>query len=122
MLSRDSAAEIGRSFKLLRHANELTLREAAKNAGISPQYLQNIEAGVRTAVSEEVWLRVAGVYKLNDELVRNLLLRGEVQTALEHRGLTPEERTAGWNGLVAGLAGAGVRIETDLARELAKLV
>lgn len=122
MLSRETAAEIGRNFRFLRHAREMTLRDVSKTAGISPQYLQNIEAGIRTAVSREVWLRLGGCYGVDENVTKDLLLKAAVLTALEERELSPEQRMAGWNALIAGLAAVGVRVETDISREVSKLL
>lgn len=115
-LTPTAAKELGRALRFVRHARSLTLRDAGKAASLSPQYVQNIERGERTSVSEDAYLRLGKALGVPEEVLLDLILRARVQSALEQRDLPPEHVAFVWKGVEQRLAEVGVDLRTDLSR------
>ena len=115
-LTVNAAKELGRSIRFIRHARELTLRDVARGAQLSSQYVQNIERAQRTSVSQEAYMRLAGPLGIPEAIIADLLLRARVYSALEWRGLTPEQQTFVWRGVEQRLAESGVDLRTDMSK------
>lgn len=111
-----AAKDLGRALRFVRHARDMTLRDAARGAALSPQYVQNIERGERTSVSEDAYLRLGKSIGVPPEVLLDLILRARVQSALELRGLAPENVTFVWRGVEQRLAEVGIDLRTDLTR------
>lgn len=116
VISEAAAKDLGRSLRFIRHARSLTLRDVAKGAHLSPQYVQNIELGQRTTVSAEAYLRLATPLGIPEGIVADLLLRARVYSALEWRGLTPDNTVFVWRGVEQRLAEIGIDLKTDMSK------
>jgi transcriptional regulator with XRE-family HTH domain len=115
-LTSTAAKELGRAVRFVRHARSMTLRDVAARSGLSSQYIQNIERGERTTVSEDAYMRFATAVGVPDETMLDLILRARVQSALERRGLTLEQVTFVWRGVEQRLTEVGVDMRTDLTK------
>lgn len=115
-LTITAAKELGRALRFVRHARNLTLRDAGRSAALSPQYVQNIERGERTSVSEDAYVRLGKALGVPPDVLLDLILRARVQSALEIRGLAPEHVTFVWRGVEQRLAEVGIDLRTDLSR------
>lgn len=116
ILTGTAAKDLGRAFRFVRHARNLTLRDVARAAALSPQYVQNIEVGERTTVSEEAYLKMSKALGIPEGMILDLLLRARVQSALEQRGLGADQITFVWKGVEQRLAEQGIDLRTDLTR------
>lgn len=121
-LTRTTAKELGKALRFMRHARTLTLRDVAIGAELSSQYVQNIEQGERTNVSEDAYQRVAKGMGVPAAVLADLLLKARVQAALEQRGLDAERVAFVWRGVEQRLAESGIDIRTDLAKVVADLI
>lgn len=122
MLTPTASRELGRSFRFLRHARELTLRDVAKRSGMSPQYIQNIERGERLNASPEAYEKLASGYAVPLDVVLDLVLRARVSSALEQRGLDAESVAFVWRGVEQRLSERGVDLKTDISRVVASII
>ena len=103
-----AAKEFGRALRFVRHARNMTLRDAARGASLSPQYVQNIERGERTSVSEDAYIRLGKSLGVPPDVLLDLILRARVQSALEQRGLAGEHVSFVWKGVEQRLAEVGI--------------
>jgi transcriptional regulator with XRE-family HTH domain len=116
--------ELGRTLRFVRHIRQFTLRDVAKRAGRSYQYVQNIETGARGTVAVDgpafaEW--IATGYGLPLPMVRSLVLRAEVLSALEQFGLAEGEAGFVWAGIENRLREIGKEIPAgpaDIAEEV----
>lgn len=122
MLTANAARELGKGLRFLRHANNLTLRDVAKRAGMSAQYVHNIERGERVNASDEAFEKLAIGYEIPLPIVSGLLLKARIISALEMHGLAPEQQTFIWRGVEQRLTEMGVDIKTDVARVVAGML
>lgn len=121
-ISRTASRDLGRSLRFVRQARSLTLRDVATGANLSPQYVQNIELGQRTSVSEDAFLRLAKPLEVPEGVVMDLILRARIYSALEWRGLTPEQSAFVWTGVEHRLSEVGVDLRTDLSKIVADIL
>lgn len=121
-LSGSAAKELGRALRFIRQARGLSLRDVAHEAPMSPQYLQNIERGERTAASMDVYDRLQRVYDLPEGAIPDLLLRARVMSALTDRGVTPAHAGAVWTAVESQLNALRYPINTDLAELVAAII
>lgn len=110
------AADLGKNLKFLRQARGLLLDDVAKGAGISITYLQNIESGVRTNTDEDRFVGVADGLRIDRDVLRDLLLRGRVLSALELRGLDAEKQNFVWRGTEQRINEVGLTLQTDMGK------
>lgn len=122
MLTPAAAKELGRGFRFLRHAQNLTLRDVAKRAELSAQYVQNLERGERINASEESFEKLSRGYEVPKVIVDDLVLKARIMSALEQRGLDADQQAFVWRGVEQRLAEQGIDIRTDIARVVAQLV
>lgn len=122
MLTPRAAADLGRSLRFLRHAQDMTLREVAKRAGLSPQYIQNIERGERVGTSSESFEKLARGYGVDFAVVADLLLKARVMSNLELRGIGAEQSAFVWRGVEQRLQEQGVELSTDVSRVVSRLM
>jgi transcriptional regulator with XRE-family HTH domain len=122
MLTENAARDLGKALRFLRHANNLTLRDVAKRAGMSAQYVQNIERGERINASEEAFEKLARGYEVPLPVVQDLLMKARIISALEMHGLSPEHQSFIWRGVEQRLTELGVDIRTDVARVVANML
>jgi transcriptional regulator with XRE-family HTH domain len=115
-LTPAAAKELGRGLRFVRHARTLTLRDVAKRANLSPQYVQNIERGERTTVSEDAYTRLAAALEVPENVLDDLVLRARTHTALELRGLSAEDVAFVWRGVEQRLEERGISLRTDIAK------
>ena len=121
-LSGSAAKELGRALRFIRQARGLSLRDVAQVAPMSPQYLQNIERGERTAASAEVYDKLQHVYELPDGALPDLLLRARVMSALDDRGVTHAHAVVVWGVVESQLQALRYPIRTDLAELVASVI
>jgi transcriptional regulator with XRE-family HTH domain len=121
-LTPTAAKELGRSLRFFRHARNLTLRDIARSAALSAQYVQNIERGERGTVSESAYSRVATALGIPDEIVLDLLMRARVHSALEQRGLSADQVVFVWRGVEQRLAEQGINLRTDISKVVAEIL
>jgi transcriptional regulator with XRE-family HTH domain len=121
-LSVTAAKELGRAVRFVRHARNMTLRDVARASGLSPQYVQNIERGERTNVSQDAYMKAAAAVGLPEDTMRDLLLRARVASALEWRGLDREQIGFVWRGVEQRLTEVGVDLRTDLTAVVTELL
>ena len=122
MLTPTAAKELGRAFRFFRHAGNLSLRDVAKRAGLSAQYVQNIERGEKFNASTDVFTRLARGYELPAAVIDNLVLKAEVMSALERRGLDQESAEFIWRGVEQRLGEKGVEYRTDLVEVVSTMI
>lgn len=122
MLTTTAAKELGRGLRFMRHARNLTLRDVAKRAELSAQYVQNIERGERLGASEDAYTRLARGYEIPVEIVDDLLLKARVVSALEQRGLDDKQQTFVWRGVEQRLTEIGVDVKTDISKVVAGMI
>lgn len=115
-LTVTAAKELGRNLRFVRHARNLTLRDIARSASLSPQYVQNIERGERTTVSEDAYVRFARALSIPEDIVLDLIMRARIQSALERRGLSPDQVLFVWRGVEQRLAEQGIDLRTDISK------
>jgi transcriptional regulator with XRE-family HTH domain len=120
-LTPTAAVELGRTFRFVRQAKDLTLREAAAASRVSMQYIMNIEQGSRPNVSEAIFKRLGTGYLLTTDIVDNLLLKARVLSALERRGLDPAQQSVAWKRLEAVLVDLDVNIQEGVREMVATL-
>lgn len=120
-LTPAAAVNLGRVLRFVRNAADLTLRDVASRADLSPQYVQNLERGERTSGSERAYLALANGYGLRRDAMLDLLLKFQVASALERRGIDAEVAEFVWRGIEGRLAEKGVFVRTSPA-ELASEV
>jgi transcriptional regulator with XRE-family HTH domain len=121
VLTAGAAKDLGRALRLIRHTRQVTLRDAAKAASLSPQYINNIERGERLTVSQEAFARLATALGGPIEVYDDLALKARIDSALEERGLDAEARTFVWRGVEQRLAERGVRLSV-LAEALVEMM
>lgn len=121
-LTEGAAGDLGRAFRMIRHARQVTLRDAARRAGLSYQYLQNIERGERLTVADDVYHKLARAYEVPENAIDDLVLRARILTALEAHGIERAAREGIWRGVEALLAGQGIRCQTNVAELVAELM
>ena len=122
MLTQAAARELGRGLRFMRHARSLTLRDVAKRAAMSAQYVQNIERGERLNVSKEALEKLAGGYEVPMAVVDDLVCKARVMSALEERGFDADQRTFVWRGVEQRMAELGIDVKTDLAKVVASMI
>lgn len=122
VLTQSAAKEIGRALRFMRHGRTLTLRDVARRAGLSAQYVQNIERGERTNVSEDAYTRLARGLEIEEAVLRDLILKARVMSALEARGLDSEQQAFVWRGVEQRISEVGIDLRTDLARVVADMI
>jgi transcriptional regulator with XRE-family HTH domain len=121
-LTTTAAKELGRSLRFVRHARNLTLRDIGRSAQLSPQYVQNIERGERTTVSEDAYLRFAKALSIPEAIVLDLILRARIQSALEQRGLQPDQVVFVWRGVEQRLAEQGIDLKLDISKVVVDII
>lgn len=120
-LTPAAAQELGRTYRFVRQAREMTLREASKASGMSMQYVMNIEQGSRTNVSEPFLRKLGAGYRLAPTSVDNLLLRARIVSALERRGLDAAQQMVAWRRTEAALAELGIDTQEGVREMVAAL-
>jgi transcriptional regulator with XRE-family HTH domain len=115
-ITETAAKELGRSLRFIRQARSLTLRDMAKGAQLSPQYIAQVELAQRLGVSEEALRRLAKPLGIPETVIADLLLRARIQSALEVRGLNPTDVTFVWRGVEQRLSEVGVDMKTDISK------
>jgi transcriptional regulator with XRE-family HTH domain len=121
-LTTTAAKELGRSLRFFRHARSLTLRDVARSAGLSSQYVQNIERGERGTVSEGAYTRFAKALAIPDEVVLDLIMKARVHSALEQRGLATDQVVFVWRGVEQRLAEQGIDLRTDISKVVVDII
>lgn len=121
-LTGTAAKDLGRALRFVRQARGLSLRDVAQAAPISPQYLQNIERGERTAASLDIYLRLQRVYDLPEGAIPDLILKARIQSALEERGVKREDAHAVWAEAESHLQRLRYAVRTDLAELVARII
>lgn len=122
MLTEVAARDLGKGLRFLRHARDLTLRDVATRAGLSAQYIQNVERGERVNASDETFEKLARGYEVPASLINDLLLKARVHSDLERHGLTAEQVAFVWKGVEMRLLEVGVNLRTDLAKVLTEMI
>lgn len=121
-LTPTAAKDLGRSIRFIRTARELTLRDIALVAELSPQYVQQIERGIRLNVSQEAYTRLAKPLGIPEAVIDDLVMRARVQSALEQRGLNQDQVAFVWRGVEARLVEQGVAVQTDVSKVVAEIM
>lgn len=115
-ITESAAKKLGRSLRFIRQARSLTLRDMAKGAQLSPQYIAQVELAQRVGVSEEALRRFAKPLAIPEAVIADLLLEARVRSALEVRGLPPDQVTFVWRGVEQRLSEIGVDMRTDISK------
>jgi len=110
VLTGEAAKELGRALRLIRHTRQITLRDASRAAGLSPQYINNIERGERATVSRDAFDRLTKGLGGPQEVYDDLVVRARIDSALAERGLSSEDRAFIWRGVEQRLAERGVKL------------
>jgi transcriptional regulator with XRE-family HTH domain len=121
-LTDSSAVDLGKALRFIRHAKNMTLRDVAKRASLSPQYVQNLERGERMSASEDAFNKLAQGYGIDQSIIADLLVKARIMSALERRGLDAEQRAFVWRGIEPRLAEVGLNLRTDVAKLVAELL
>lgn len=121
-LTEPAAIELGRALRFIRRARDYSLRDVAKLAPMSMQYLQNIEKGERTAASLDVYERLQRVYELPEGALDDLVLKARVISALDERGIEYAHALAVWSNIESQLNALRYPVRTDLAELVAGIL
>jgi transcriptional regulator with XRE-family HTH domain len=123
-LSPTAARDLGHSLRLIRTNRDMSLRDVEKVVGAMPkmQYLQQIEQGVRPGASREVFTNLDRVYRLPKGSVHDLVLKAEVLTALEGRGVSTGDRDAVWRMVESRLNELGYPIVSNLGLIISSII
>lgn len=121
-ITEGAARELGRSLRFIRQARSLTLRDVARGAGLSSQYLGQIELAQRLGISAEALMKLAKPLEVPESVIEDLLLRARVQSALETRGLSTDDVTFVWKGVEQRLAERGFDLRTDMAKIVTEIL
>jgi transcriptional regulator with XRE-family HTH domain len=108
VLSDGAAKELGRALRLIRNTQRITLRDAARKSGLSPQYINNIERGERKTVSDDAYERLTAALGARPAVFADLVLRARVYSALSERGLSSEHASFVMKGMEQRLAEIGL--------------
>lgn len=123
-LTKQTAHDLGRALSFIRVGRGLTLREAAKRAGISSQYVFNLERGERLSASDEAYGKLARGLGVPEPVIANLVLKARLLSLLERYGLEEDDRTFVWRGIEQRLRERGhdpeVRMEELMPRLMQK--
>ena len=122
MLTPNAAAELGRVLRFVRNASGSTLRDVASRAALSPQYVQNLERGERSSASEAAYLALAVGYPLDEAVMRDLLMKAQVESALERRGVDRETASFVWAGVQGRLIERGTVVRSDPVQIVAEVL
>ena len=117
-LAPSSARWLGHRLGLLRLGRSMTYRDLRRAGGPSTQYAQQIIAGLRCAVTDEEYGRLARAVGMPGPMLADHLLRVRIMSALEWRGIAQPDRDFVWTGIEQRLAERGVRLDLDIARLL----
>lgn len=112
-LTPNAAAGLGHVLRFVRNASGSTLRDVASRAALSPQYVQNLEKGERSSASEAAYLALAAGYPLDEAVMRDLLLKAQIESALERRGVDQEAASFVWAGVQGRLLERGTVLRSD---------
>lgn len=118
LLSPHAARDFGRALHTIRVVQKRTLLDAAKVSGLSPQYLQNIEAGRKTNLTPTSLEALPRAYAIPSAMAENLWLRARVMGALEERGLDTAQRLHVWRAAESRLDELGFEVRDMMARFL----
>lgn len=116
------AKDFGRTIRFLRHGRERTLADVAVRSGVSIGYLQNIESGVRRSVVTDAYLRIAKGLDLEEAIMRDLIMRAQVLSALEYRGYERDTLDFVWTGVASRLVERGITVRTNLESVIAAML
>ncbi len=113
--------DLGRTLRLIRHARQLTLRDVARRAGRSYQYVQNIESGTRGRTLTDdadfaAW--IARGYGIDEAQARALVARAGILSALASIGVPPEQSALTWSAIEGLVRGSGGDVRVSLAELL----
>lgn len=122
LLTEAAAKELGRAIRAYRTTSNLTMREVTRAAPISYQYIANIEAGSALTVNEDKYRALAKGIRMPEAVMADFLLRARVYSALERRGLTPEQQAFIWKGIEQRLAEVGINLRLDLEKQFADIL
>jgi transcriptional regulator with XRE-family HTH domain len=122
MLTPAAAAELGCMLRFVRNASGSTLRDVATRAGLSPQYVQNLEKGERSSGSEAAYLALAAGYPLDPATMRDLLLKAQLESALERHGVDRETIDFVWAGVQGRLLERGTSLRSDPVQIVAEVL
>jgi transcriptional regulator with XRE-family HTH domain len=121
-VTEGAAKELGRSIRFIRQARSLTLRDVAKGAGLSAQYLGQIELAQRLGISEEAIQKLARPLGVPEAVMDDLLMRARIQSALETRGLGAEDVSFVWRGVEQRLAERGIDFKVDISKIVTEML
>lgn len=121
-LTPSAAKELGRALEFVRTNRQLTLRDIAQRTGLSAQYVHNITRGGRFTVSDDVYLRVGQAMCLDEDVVRDHILRARVASDLEQRGLSADQVLFIWRGVEQRCAEQGIALQLDLVKIVAGIL
>jgi transcriptional regulator with XRE-family HTH domain len=121
-LTPSASKELGRALRFIRQAKGMSLRDVGRYAPMSPQYLQNVERGERLNVSTEVYEKLGHVYGLPPHALDDLVLKAQMMSALDLRGVPPPDRDAMWKIIEHRMGELGFPIRTNLAELVASLL
>lgn len=121
-ISKGAAKDLGRTLRFIRQARSLTLRDVAKGSGLSMQYIGQIELAQRLGISEEAIQKLARPLGLSNGIVDDLMLRARIQSALEARGLAPDDAAFVWRGVEQRLAERGIDLKTDISKIVTEML
>jgi transcriptional regulator with XRE-family HTH domain len=110
VLTGRAAKELGRALRLIRHTRQITLRDAARAASLSPQYINNIERGERGTISQDAFSRLIAALGGPPEVYDDLLVKARIEAALDERGLDESDRMFVWRGVEQRLSERGVKL------------
>ena len=117
-----AAKDLGRQYRFVRQAHELTLRDAAKASGVSFSYVVNIEMGTRTNVSEEAYRKYGLSLQIPSPTIENMLLQARIMSALELRGLDSASRRVVWGAVADRLRELDIDVRAGFRSMIEELV
>jgi transcriptional regulator with XRE-family HTH domain len=107
VLTEGAAKELGRALRLIRHTRQITLRDTARTANLSPQYINNIERGERRTISDDAFERLSAALGGPESVWADLVVRARISSALMDRGLSADQVTFVMKGVEQRLAEVG---------------
>ncbi len=122
LLTPGAAHDFGKGLQFLRRAQQRTLVDAARASGISAPYLQNIETGRRSNLTDAAFARLAVAYHVPADVIENMWLKARILSALEERGLDAHQRELVWHATESRLDEVGYHLRDQLARTVGELL
>ncbi len=115
LLAPQAAKDFGRVLRFLRTSREQTLRDVSR-PGLGTAYLEAIEHGRKVNLTPTTFAMLAQTYQAPPDLIANEWFKARIMSALEERGLDPEQRSIVWRAVESRMDEMGYHLRDEVAR------